>query len=133
MRENAHTTEVQVRYADTDAMGHVNNATYVTYLELARSTYYDDVIGPFREGVETVVATLEIEYQREIELADRVTVATRATSLGESSLTFEYELYANDDRAAAAETVVVAVDTETGTSRPLPDEWRTSISAYEER
>ena len=36
---------IEVRFADTDAMGHVNNATYLTYCEIARIKYWTDVTG----------------------------------------------------------------------------------------
>ena len=40
-----HEVEVQVRFADTDAMRHVNNAKYLTYCEIARLRYWTDVTG----------------------------------------------------------------------------------------
>ena len=47
----AHRREIQVRFADTDAMGHVNNAKYLTYCEIARISYWTDVTGePVRLG-----------------------------------------------------------------------------------
>src|SRR3972149_5099153 len=36
---------IEVRFADTDAMGHVNNASYLTYCEIARAAYYEAVTG----------------------------------------------------------------------------------------
>ena len=42
---------IDVRFADTDAMGHVNNAVYLTYCEIARIRYWTDVTGePFALG-----------------------------------------------------------------------------------
>ena len=41
----AHRHVVEVRLADTDAMGHVNNARYLTYVEIARVAYYEQVTG----------------------------------------------------------------------------------------
>ena len=38
-------TTIGVRYRDIDAMGHVNNAVYATYLEQARVRYVDHVLG----------------------------------------------------------------------------------------
>jgi hypothetical protein len=48
-----HHVEVTVRFADTDAMGHVNNAKYLTYCEIARIRYWTDVTGePISLGTE---------------------------------------------------------------------------------
>ena len=44
----SHTASIEVRFADTDAMGHVNNATYLTYCEIARIKYWTDVTGGHR-------------------------------------------------------------------------------------
>ena len=41
----AHAHPIEVRFADTDAMGHVNNARYLTYFEIARVAYYERVSG----------------------------------------------------------------------------------------
>src|SRR3990172_7767065 len=41
----AHRHVVEVRFADTDAMGHVNNSNYLTYAEIARVAYYERVTG----------------------------------------------------------------------------------------
>ena len=46
-----HRAGVEVRFRDTDAMGHVNNAVYHTYVELGRTSYLDDVLErPLRLG-----------------------------------------------------------------------------------
>ncbi len=48
-----HRVEIVVRFADTDAMGHVNNAVYLTYCEMARIRYWTDVTGePIALGTE---------------------------------------------------------------------------------
>ena len=48
-----------MRFADTDAMGHVNNAVYLTYCEMARIRYWTDVTGepiaPGHEGAESLI------------------------------------------------------------------------------
>ncbi len=36
-------TAIQIRFKDIDMMGHVNNANYITYFELARLTYFDSL------------------------------------------------------------------------------------------
>ena len=51
--EFKHRVRITVRFADTDAMGHVNNAVYLTYCEIARIRYWTDVTGePIALGTE---------------------------------------------------------------------------------
>ena len=130
MDEYPFTTDVTVRYADTDAVGHVNNAVYATYLEMARTAYYAEAIGDFEPDIETVLARLEIDYLREIRFEDAVTVGVAITGVGRSSFRMAYEIRANDAVAARAETVNVTIDPETGKSRPLPERWREIIEAH---
>jgi len=124
MTDFEYETELQVRFADLDAMGHVNNAVYATYLEQARVDYYADVLGVGLDDIDTVLVNLEIDYRHEVTLADEtVTVAMGVRSIGESSVVVGYEVRAGDRVAATAETTQVYVDPDEGGSRPLPEEW----------
>jgi acyl-CoA thioester hydrolase len=76
--EFAYTTTLPVRYRDTDTMGHVNNAVYVTYFEQARIDYFDAVLDIPLEEREMVLANLELDYRRSVTTDDEyVTVAVR--------------------------------------------------------
>jgi len=117
-------TELQVRFRDLDAMGHVNNAVYATYLEQARVDYYADVLGVGLDDIDTVLVNLQIDYRHEITLDDEtVTIAMGVRDIGESSVTVAYEVRVGERVAATAETTQVYVDPEAGGSRPLPGEW----------
>ncbi len=130
--ENPFVVPVTPRFRDIDTMGHVNNAVYATYLEEARTAFYDSVLGVSLTDVPTVLASLEIEYRSSIEIDDDVRVELRVGDLGGSSLPMTYEIYADGDLAAAAETVQVVVDPDTGSSASIPDDWRTSIETHRE-
>ena len=122
-------TDVEVRYRDLDPNDHVNNAVYATYLEQARSEYFAEVVERDLNKVGTVLATLNIDYHRAIELDDEVTVGLSVPEMGTSSLHMEYEIHTDDGLAATASTVQVAWDREKGESRPIPDDWRGKIAA----
>jgi len=124
MTDFEYETELQVRFRDLDAMGHVNNAVYATYLEQARVDYYADVLGVGLDDIDTVLVNLEIDYRHEVVLDDEtVTIAMGVRSIGESSVVVGYEVRAGDRVAATAETTQVYVDPDEGGSRPLPDGW----------
>jgi len=116
-------TEMQVRFRDVDAMHHVNNAVYATYLEQARVDYYADVLGVGLDDIDTVLVNLNIDYRSQIELDDEVTVAMGVRSIGKSSVTMAYEVRVGERVAATAETVQVYVDPDGDGSRPLPATW----------
>ena len=122
--------DIDVRFSDLDPMGHVNNATYASYLEQARARYFQHVVGVALADVDTVLARLEIDFERPIEWGEAVEVAIDVTSLGRSSIPMAYEVIADGERAATAETVQVLVDRESGRSRELPDDLREAIAGF---
>ena len=128
--ENPFVHRLSPRFRDLDPMGHVNNAVYATYLEQVRTTFYESVVNATLDDVPTVLADLHLEYRSSIELDDEVRVEMRVDDLGGSSLPMSYEVYADDALAATAETVQVVVDPETGSSAPIPDDWRERIEAH---
>lgn len=131
MDEFSYTTDLNVRVRDIDFMGHVNNAVYATYLEEARTSYFEDVLDVPLTDIDSVLAHLEIEYRQPITIEDDVTVALRIPRIGESSLPMEYEIRAGDDVAATGETVQVTVDRRSGETRPISDRVRASIAEFE--
>jgi acyl-CoA thioester hydrolase len=123
-------TEFRVRFRDIDAMGHVNNAVYSTYLEQARADFFREVLGETLSEVGSVLASLSIDFRAPIDPDDRVTVHLTVSSLGTSSITMAYEVRRGDGAVAAtAETVQVVYDRESESSRPIPDAWREAIEA----
>ncbi|MFC6955170.1 thioesterase family protein [Halorubellus litoreus] len=131
MTDDVYAVDVAVRYQDVDALGHVNNAIYATYLEEARVQYLPDVLGD-TGAIEAVLANLEIDYRRPVTLEDGfVTVEIEVVDVGTKSVTFEYEVYASGDLAAEASTVQVAYDGETQESVEIPEEWRQTLREFE--
>lgn len=88
-----HQCLIQVRFRDTDGMGHVNNAVYASYLEMARFDWFRT---HFSVKVPTdfpfIIARLEINYKQPIQLTSQPIVELGVTMIGESSWTFEYRI-----------------------------------------
>ena len=139
----AHRVDVDVRFADTDAMGHVNNAVYLTYCEMARIRYWTDVTGEpvaaGHEGAESLIlAEARITYRAPVYHTETVTVETRATHLGRSSFTLEHRLTAcpvggSPRLVATSASVMVRYDYRTDRPAPLSDEFVESIETFEGR
>lgn len=123
-------TDLDVRFRDLDVMGHVNNAVYVSYLEQGRLEYFAAVVGLDVDSPGNVVANLEIDYERSIEIGSDPRVSVWIDRLGGTSFRMRYELADGEDVAATATTTQVVVD-EDGRPREVPDEWRERIVAFE--
>ncbi|WP_096389670.1 acyl-CoA thioesterase [Halopenitus persicus] len=125
------TTEIAVRFRDVDSMGHVNNAVYATYLEQARAAYFREVLGRDLSAVETVLASLSIDYRAPIDLDDEaVTVEIGVPEIGTASVPMTYTIATDAGVAAEAESVQVSYDADAGESVPLPKDWRSTIREY---
>lgn len=105
----AHRSEIQMRYGDIDAMGHLNNAVYVQYLETSRVLLMRELEVPDRED-RSVIARLELDYRREVRWGQRVAVESLVERLGRSSWTVVSRLTADGLPCAYARTVQVRVD-----------------------
>ncbi len=138
-----HHVEIHVRFSDTDARGHVNNAVYLTYCEIGRIRYWSDVTGEaftsVAAGAESLIlAEARITYRAQTFYGELVTVQTRASRIGRSSFTLEHRLLATPDGGeprlvAVSDSILVRYDYTTGASIPLSDEQVAAIEAYEGR
>lgn len=131
-------TPIAVRFSDIDALGHVNNATYMTYVEYGRVCYARDVCGwegdMFAIGM--IVARVEVDYKLPIQFQDTVQVWTRVSRFGTKSLDFEYAVTRRqgdgaEEIAALSRTVMVSYDYQKQATIPVPTSWRERITAYE--
>ena len=130
MREHPFTVDIDVRYNDVDLLGHVNNAIYSSYLEAARVEYLPEVLGT-PESLESVLAHLEIDFERRIEMGQDVEVTVEVPELGTSSVPMRYEITAGGERAAVAETTLVFLDAQAEDTAPIPDEIRERVVEHE--
>ena len=103
---------VEVRFSDVDAMNHVNNAVFVTFLELARLRLFQERLGfsgTARE-IPIIVARVSVDYRSPVGLDDRVVIGVGVTSVGRTSFTLAFRVEASGRLAAEAETVQVYYD-----------------------
>ncbi len=127
-------TTLEVIWRDLDALGHVNNAVYFTYLEYARMKYLQELNLAFRDlrDVGIILAEATCTYRSPLSLGERVTIWVRVSELHNSSFVFEYRMEGEDGRlVATARTVQVCYDYAAGRPIPIPDHWRAAITAYE--
>ncbi|AFH39804.1 acyl-CoA thioesterase [Thermus thermophilus] len=122
---------VQVRFRDLDALGHVNNAVYLTYFEVARAAYFSRLERDWVERGHFILARAEVDFLRPIHLEDPVEVGVRVVRIGRSSFDMEYRVEVRGEEAARGRTVQVWL--EGGSPAPLPEAIRERIRALEGR
>ncbi len=123
-----------VRWDDLDAMGHVNNAKYLTYAQEARFLWAtEEFSGAMRETslIEMVVARAEVDFIEPIYEGGRfVDVEITIGKIGNSSFNMLFTIGDQGKVFAKVMTVQVAVSTETMKSRPLTDKEREFLTKY---
>jgi acyl-CoA thioester hydrolase len=111
----------RVRFRDCDAMGHVNNAVFSTYLEEAR-------IGVLGDLIDFILARVEIDFRSELRMGEEVEVQTVCSRVGTKSFDLEHVVSAGGRVVAEAKSVLVSYDYERGASVPVPSELRTRLT-----
>ncbi len=136
---------VEVRFRDLDAMGHVNNAVYLTFFEQARLAFWlalhpggapGEAVDVARIGF--VLARAECDYASPVRLGERLLVGCRAGDFGASSFVFDYRIVAAGGSVdaevrlvASGRTVQVTWDWASGTKVPVPDELKKRVEAFQ--
>lgn len=125
---------VEIRWRDLDALNHVNNAVYFTYLEQARIGYLQELglLPDTPSGMGFILAEAHCQFKSPLTLGERVTVHIRVSEVRRSSFVFEYRIHGGDGRLAAeARTAQVCYDYDAESAVPLPDAWRGLIIDFE--
>src|SRR5262245_25524888 len=122
-------TPIQIRFADVDKLGHVNNAVYLSYLELARMHFFQEVAGGIkweREGI--ILARMEIDYLAPVLLNENLFVKTWCSRIGNKSFGLSYIILKKkgdtETDAARASSVQVCYDYISQKSIEMPPAWR---------
>ena len=138
MNNYRHVLPITVRTRDIDAWGHVNNAVYFTYLEMARLDYFRKVLLQDQQlrslsSIGIILAEISCQFKQPIFFGQPVLVGTRVVEIGNSSFHVEHRIEADGQLAALGKAVSVHYDYETGMSVPVPDRLKVRVEAFEDR
>jgi acyl-CoA thioester hydrolase len=110
----ASSTDVEVRYIETDQMGHVHHANYVAWFELARTRFCAEAGTPYPRieamGYLLVVTAVEVKYRRPAHYGDVVTIVVRIAELASRRMRFAYEVRRGGELLATGATEHVWVE-----------------------
>jgi acyl-CoA thioester hydrolase len=136
---------IEVRFVDTDAFGHINNAVYLSYFEAARAGYYAKVNGvPFGTGAQAaertfVIAEARISYRAPAFFGETLLVGCRFAWTSRTSFGVEYRVRAEESVIAPAravadgETVQVMFDLERNRVMRVPPDLLALFENFEGR
>jgi acyl-CoA thioester hydrolase len=136
---------IDTRFGDTDAMGHVNNARFLTYCESARIAFWEaatgEPVGLPTHGAEEslILADIHVAYRTPAFFGETLTVESRVGHMGHTSFTLEHRVTAGSSArgparlVATAKAVQVLYDYATARPRAVPDAVVAMLEAYEGR
>ena len=118
---------LETRYADYDTKGHVNNAVYLTYFEIARNRVWVAMGGDADFGF--VVAEATVKYMSQVRIGDPLDIEIRTSEVRNKAWVWSYRITNTRDDAVVAEgsTVQVMFDYESRKSIPIPDTLRAQL------
>ncbi len=131
-----YTHRTTIRFADADALGHVNHARFLTYCEEARIAFLDDLAAGHGASDELmgrglIVARVEVDYLRPLfPRREPVEVTVAVEHLGTRSFTLSYDVRQDGALASRVRTVVVAYDYAAASSRELTAAERRLLAAH---
>lgn len=117
---------IQVRFSDVDSLGHVNNAVYLSYFEMARVLFMNEHIGPHwdwrNKGM--ILRKNEVEYMQPVYLYEDVEIEIIPHHLGNTSFTLDYILFANGVPKCKGRSVLVCFNFVTNKKIEVYDEFK---------
>ncbi len=121
-----------LRWRDLDAFNHVNNASFLTYLEEARIRWFDSLDGPWlSDSVAPLLAAVQINYRQPMSYPAGIMVELVADRVGNTSLIVGHRITGDDGERVYADghVVLVWIDRASGQPCPLPDAIRKAVKA----
>jgi acyl-CoA thioester hydrolase len=121
--------QIQIRFADIDIMGHVNNSVYLSYFEMTRVHYFGQLLGSKwdyqKDGF--LLARNEVDYLRPIYLTDQPTIEMKTEKIGNKSFVLSYKIWVDNEVCTQGQSVMVGFDSTINKSIPIPDKMRKAL------
>jgi acyl-CoA thioester hydrolase len=120
-----------VRFADLDPNGHVNNAVYASYFETGRVTLMKDPSkGLVPGGLAWIMVRLDTHFRAELHWPGTIELGLGVVKFGRTSVTFDQVVFSQGRCVASAQAVTVLIDETTRKPVPLTDEVKANLKPW---
>jgi acyl-CoA thioester hydrolase len=130
-----HKTPIQIRFKDVDRLGHVNNANHITYFELARVEYFNELMGDIKidwDSESLILAKIEMEYKQPILLDDKIFAYTWVSRIGTKSFDMSCSIVKEENgqeiEMAKGLAVIVCFNYKTQQTIAIPEAWKKKMN-----
>jgi acyl-CoA thioester hydrolase len=127
-----YTVEIEVAFRDLDAMGHVNNAVYLSYMETARIKFLVELLElKSLQSMPLIMAEASCSYKSPAFFGERLAVGLGVTRFGTKSFDMAYRIAADGRLVALARTVQVMYDYAAARTIAVPESFKQRVLAYQ--
>jgi len=130
-----YSTEVVVRFAETDAQGIAHHASFVVWLEVARVGWLAAHAGGYRaiqaQGIEALTTEVHVRYHRAAGFEDRLRIWARCVDLRGARFRYEYAVERDGELVAEGSTSHATVDATTRRPIRLPAAFLDAVARAE--
>lgn len=122
--------KLEVRFADIDVMGHVNNAIYLSYFEQGRINFFREMVGTEWnwKSMGIIVARNEVDYLKPLLMDEEAYVVAEMSEVGNKSFQMKMRVFKKEDGqeidCVKGVVTLVCFDYKKQATIPVPDEWR---------
>jgi acyl-CoA thioester hydrolase len=119
-----HEIQITVRFGETDALGHINNASYFTYLEEARIRFFEKIgYNMNTKNWNFILASTKCDFLSQGFFNQILSIKTFVSRIGTKSFQLEHDIYCaqTGEHIASGNAVIVYFDFEKQKSEPIPD------------
>lgn len=132
-----HHIPVQIRFNDIDMLGHLNNGVYLSFMDLGKAAYFNEVM-PHNidwKHINVVVVNINCDFFAPTYFHESIEVMTTVVSVSERSFKLEQRVVNSKtgEVKCIGHTVMAGFDIATAQSAPIAQEWVDAFSAYEQR
>ena len=124
---------IEVSFRDLDAMGHVNNAVYLSYMETARIKFLVDLLAVTSlHDLPVIMAEATCTFKAPAFFGEQLTVGIGVSRFGSKSFDMAYRIDAGDGRLVAlAKTVQVMYDYAAARTIVVPEAFKAKVLAFQ--
>ena len=121
--------QIEPRFYETDALGHINNAAIAAWMEVVRMQFIESVMGADSiQAQNWILASLQIDFVAVTLFGEQVTARVTEAMLGNTSLTVLCELSQRAKLTVKCKAVLVFMDAQTRKPAPLPEVLRQRLA-----
>ncbi len=121
----------QLRFSETDALGHVNNTVIPVWFEAAREPIFE-VFNPEMDltSWNLIIAKIEVNYLAQIHYPGEIEIKSFISRLGNSSFNVLQEVHQNGEKVASGECVMVKFDYSANKSVAISESEKQTLSLH---